>query len=86
MTNNDDVVKCVSIDGILINLNAVSHDLRRSYDLATAAAARGERARDRLSAVGKQILAEQLPALAIKHAPKAHGAAGFFNATRGRAR
>lgn len=71
--NNDDVIECVQIRGVTINLSDVSHELRRQYHSASAAVGRSDKAKAKLSAVGEAILAEQLPHLALKYAPKIRG-------------
>ena len=71
--NDDGAIECVSIKGVIIDLRDVSHDLRRQYYLATKAIGRLDRAKDELKRLGEAILAEQLPRLAIKHAPAVRG-------------
>jgi len=75
MTSNNtdnDVVECVSINGTLIDLRDVSHDLRRQYHAASRKVGRHDRARDELRQVGEAILAEQAPNLATKAFAAAH--------------
>jgi hypothetical protein len=72
-TNDPDVIECISVNGIVIDLRDVSHSLRREYHMASCAVGRHDKARDQLRAVGERILAEQLPKLAIKYAPKVSG-------------
>lgn len=75
MSNNtdNDLIECVSIRGVVINLADVSHALRRQYHTASRAVGRGDKARDELNRVGEAILAEQMPKLAIKYAPAIRG-------------
>ena len=74
MSNNEDgIVECISVRGVVINLADVSHDLRRQYHAASSAVGRSDKARSKLNEVGEAILAEQMPNLAIKHATAARG-------------
>jgi hypothetical protein len=86
MSNNDDVIECVSIRGVVINLADVSHDLRRQYHAASAAVGRSDKARGKLNDIGEAILAEQLPTLAIKHATVARGLAAVIDQMQKRSR
>jgi hypothetical protein len=72
-TDDRDLIECISIRGVIIDLRDVSHELRRAYHLATRSVGRLDKARDELKRVGEAILAEQLPRLAIKHAPAVRG-------------
>jgi hypothetical protein len=83
---NDDVIECVSIRGVVINLSDVSHDLRRQYHAASAAVGRSDKAKARLNDVGEAILAEQMPHLAIKHATSARGTRGVIEHLQKRSR
>lgn len=71
--NENDAIECVSIRGVIIDLRDVSPDLHRQYYMATAAIGRLNKASDDLKRIGEAILAEQLPRLAIKHAPAVRG-------------
>ena len=73
---NDDVIECISIKGVIINLSDVSHELRRQYHAASDAVGRSDKAKAKLNAVGEAILTEQLPTLAIKFAPSARAVRG----------
>ena len=70
--NDDDVIECISINGVMIDLRDVSHSLRQQYHSASRAVGRSDRARDHLKAVGEKILAEQAPKLATKAFTGAH--------------
>jgi hypothetical protein len=78
MSNNsdNDLIECVSIRGVIINLADVSHDLRRRFHSASRGVGRGDKARDELNRVGEAILAEQLPNLATKAFIDAHKRSG----------
>lgn len=71
-SNNNDVIECISINGVMIDLRDVSHTLRQQYHSASRAVGRSDRARDHLKAVGERILAEQAPKLATKAFTAAH--------------
>jgi hypothetical protein len=71
--NDPDVIECISVNGIVIDLRDVSHDLRRQYHAASRCVGHHDKARAELQQVGEQILAEQLPRLAIKYAPRVTG-------------
>lgn len=87
MSNNrDDVIECVQIRGVTIDLHDVSHELQRKYRAASAAAGRGVANKAKLNEIGEAILAEQLPKLAIKHAPSARGTHGVFEQLQKRSR
>ena len=76
-SNNDDgVVECISVGGIIIDLRDVSHPLRQKYHAAARAVGRGDKARDELNRVGQAILNEQAPALATKAFVAAHKRSG----------
>ena len=64
--NDDDVIECISINGVMIDLRDVSHSLRQQYHAASRKVGRSDRARDHLKAVCERILAEQAPAIAEK--------------------
>jgi hypothetical protein len=68
----DDVIECISIGGILIDLRNVSPELRRAYHSASKRVGNHEAARAHLNAVGQAILAEQAPNLATKAFATAH--------------
>jgi hypothetical protein len=70
--NESNLVECVSIRGVIINLSDVSHELRRRFHSASRGVGRGDKARDELNAVGEAILAEQMPNLATKAFNEAH--------------
>jgi hypothetical protein len=75
-SNNDDVIECVSIRGVLVNLRDVSHNLRQQYHAAAKRVGRGDRARQELNSIGEAILAEQAPNLATKAFAAAHKRSG----------
>ncbi len=68
MSNNqnsdDSVVECVSVNGVIIDLSIVSHNLRTRFHSAARAAGKGNKARQQMKEIGEAILAEQTPALA----------------------
>ena len=64
--NDPDVIECISVNGIVIDLRDVSHDLRRQYHAASRRVGRHDKARDELQRVGERILESQLPDLATK--------------------
>jgi hypothetical protein len=70
MSNNqnsdDGVVECVSVNGVIIDLSTVSHNLRTRFHSAARAAGKGDKARQQMKEIGEAILAEQTPALATK--------------------
>jgi hypothetical protein len=66
--NDPDVIECISVNGVIIDLRDVSHSLRREYHAASRRVGRHDKARDELQRVGERILAEQLPNLALKYA------------------
>jgi hypothetical protein len=73
MSNNDDsVVECISVNGTIIDLRDVSHQLRQRYHAAARGVGRGDKARDELNRVGQAILNEQVPILATKAFTDAH--------------
>jgi hypothetical protein len=84
--NTDDVIECVQIRGVTIDLADVSHELRRKYHAASAAAGRNAAAKAKLNEVGEAILAEQMPHLALKHAPAAYGTRGVIGQLQKRSR
>jgi hypothetical protein len=61
------------VNGVIIDLSDVSHELRRQYHTASRAVGRSDKARAELNAVGEKILAERMPHLAVKHAPAVRG-------------
>jgi len=64
--NDQDVVECISVNGVIIDLSTVSHNLRTRFHTAARAAGKGDKAREQLKQIGEQILQEQAPALATK--------------------
>jgi hypothetical protein len=80
----------IHIDNFAIPLERVSIDLQNRYldaERAVACAPAGppkNMAKSRLNEVTREILIEQTPFLMLKASPRAHGAAGFFEATRNR--
>jgi hypothetical protein len=70
MSNNqnsdDGVVECISVNGVIIDLSTVSHNLRTRFHSAARAAGKGDKARQQLKEIGEQILQERAPALAAK--------------------
>lgn len=75
MSSDEDqgVIECVSINGVIINLSDVSPGLQHEYHSASRAVGRHDKAKSQLAAVGEKILAEQMPHLAVKHAPAVRG-------------
>ena len=81
----------IHIDSFAIPLERVSIPLQEKYlaarrDVESAPAGPPRNlAKSKLNEVTREVLIEQTPFLMIKASPRAHGAAGFFEATRNRA-
>jgi hypothetical protein len=66
-TNDDqDVIECISVNGVIIDLSTVSHNLRTRFHTAARASGKGDKAREQMKQIGEAILAEQAPTLATK--------------------
>ena len=71
------------MEGITIPLDQVSHQLRRTYEMAQHEAATKtgpQLAKAAVARIAKEILHEALPHLALKHSPRSYGARAFFEA------
>jgi hypothetical protein len=68
-----DVREMVVVRGIQIPLDEVSHSLRQRWHAASRKATRHARSQDELNAIGEAMLAERLPHMALKLAPRFSG-------------
>jgi hypothetical protein len=74
--NDGDVRECVSVNGVLIDLEDVSHHLRSQYRSASRSVGMHAEARDELKDVGERMLAEVFPKMAMKAAIRSGGISG----------
>lgn len=67
-TNDRDVRECISVNGVVIDLGDVSHNLRSQYHSVSRRLGMHAEAQDELKEIGERILAEVFPKMAMKAA------------------